>query len=105
MNLKNQLIESVRTGIISSINAQKADIDKMAAEHFKTLDELMDWPEEKFEAKWTNFILASGAGPFAFLKEVLKQDKREVEAEKMKAEAEKVKAAQESEEKAKTEKK
>lgn len=105
MNLKDQLLESVRTGIVSSVNAQKADIDKIAADHFKILDELATWPDDKFEAKWHNFILASGAGPFMFLREVHKQEKVEQDKEKMKAEAEAAKAATEKEAKKEEDKK
>ena len=91
MTLQEKLLASVRTTVVSMAKNQKAEVDSIEKEHLATIDELATWPAEKFEEKWNEFILASGAGPYAFLSQILKKDKKEEElkSQKEKAETEK----------------
>lgn len=86
---KTKLLEAVRKGITDVHNGEISQIKRIAKdpdtfikkvesisdEHLATLDELEKWTDEKFAEKWDEYIIASGAGAYNFLAEILAIDK------------------------------
>lgn len=82
---KRKLLDAVRKGINDTRNGEIAQIrriakdpkfftdkvDKISDEHLSVLDEIEKWSDAEFVERWDEYILNSGAGAYAFLKDML----------------------------------